>query len=69
MATVVAGLPKTIGTISKFVGGALFPVGLILVILGGADLFTGNWLGAMFIAYIAIASGLLSVQPWLTRLF
>jgi len=94
MATVVAGLPKTIGTISKFVGGALFPVGLILVILGGADLFTGNWLyyvagltnrklntgsfvkssvlsfvgnllGAMFIAYIAIASGLLSVQPWL----
>ncbi|QXE18778.1 formate/nitrite transporter family protein [Clostridium sp. 001] len=30
--------------ISKFVGGAVFPVGLILVVICGAELFTGNCL-------------------------
>lgn len=30
--------------VSKFVGGAVFPVGLILVVICGAELFTGNCL-------------------------
>lgn len=30
------------GTVSKLIGSALFPVGLMLVILCGAELFTGN---------------------------
>jgi formate/nitrite transporter len=30
----------------KFVAGALFPVGLMLVVIGGAELFTGNCLFA-----------------------
>lgn len=30
------------GSLSKFVFGGVFPVGLLLVIVGGADLFTGN---------------------------
>ncbi|WP_347488904.1 formate/nitrite transporter family protein [Desulfoscipio sp. XC116] len=43
MITVVAGLPPDIfGTLAKFIGGALFPIGLIMVIIGGADLFTGD---------------------------
>lgn len=30
------------GSLSKFIFGGVFPVGLLLVIVGGADLFTGN---------------------------
>lgn len=44
MVTVVAGLPETLGTISRFIGGALFPIGLIMIVIGGGDLFTGNCL-------------------------
>jgi len=44
MVTVVAGLPENLGTLSKFIGGALFPVGLIMIVIGGGDLFTGNCL-------------------------
>ncbi|SHJ75369.1 formate/nitrite transporter family protein [Desulfofundulus thermosubterraneus] len=95
MVTVVAGLPQeSFGTLIKFIGGALFPIGLIMVILGGADLFTGdvmyntvgliqgkmgagdlfrnwflayagNFLGAVFVVYLAMASGFLSAEPWL----
>ncbi|SHE93043.1 formate/nitrite transporter [Desulfofundulus australicus DSM 11792] len=96
MVTVVAGLPQeSFGTLTKFIGGALFPIGLILVILGGADLFTGdvmyntvglleskmsvnelwrnwflayagNFLGAIFVVYLAMSSGFLSTEPWLS---
>ncbi len=94
MASVVAGLPKSFGTMTKLVGGALFPVGLMLVVIGGADLFTGNCLylliglvkgrltpgnmcksavlsylgnllGSLFVAYLAIASGIFSTEPWM----
>lgn len=38
-----AAMPVEVwGSLAKFVFGALFPVGLILVIIAGADLFTGN---------------------------
>lgn len=97
MVTVVAGLPKeSFGTLAKFIGGALFPIGLVLVIIGGADLFTGdtfynvvgvaqgkmsvtdtlrnwffayfgNFFGSVFVAYfLAVTTGLLTVDPWLT---
>lgn len=95
MITVIAGLPSSFGTFSKFIGGALFPIGLILVIFFGADLFTGNclyyvaglaqgkmrfrgvlksgllsyvgnFLGAIFIGYLATASGILTTEPWLS---
>lgn len=36
--------------LAKFVAGLVFPVGLIFVILGGAELFTGNIL--IFIGYL-----------------
>ncbi|MCR4431316.1 MAG: formate/nitrite transporter family protein [Tepidanaerobacteraceae bacterium] len=72
----------------KFLGAAVFPVGLMLVVIAGAELFTGNnlmtlalfdkkitvlqllknwflvytgnFLGSVFIAYIVSASGLLT---------
>lgn len=38
-----ATLPAEVwGSLSKFIFGGVFPVGLLLVIVGGADLFTGN---------------------------
>lgn len=33
--------------VSKFLGGAVFPIGLLLVIVAGAELFTGNCLMTM----------------------
>jgi formate/nitrite transporter len=38
-------LPKYLGVgFAKFIGGSVFTVGLMLVVLGGAELFTGNCL-------------------------
>lgn len=34
--------PEVWGSLSKFIFGAVFPVGLVLVLIAGADLFTGN---------------------------
>ena len=40
---VAAGMPlETWGTLQRLVFGGVFPVGLLLVILAGADLFTGD---------------------------
>ncbi|MCP3762759.1 formate/nitrite transporter family protein [Domibacillus sp. A3M-37] len=39
---VIANVPKEWGSFTSFLGAAVFPVGLILVILGGAELVTGN---------------------------
>src|SRR5690625_1682501 len=40
---VTAGLPVDVwGTSSEWVGAALFPLGLILVIIAGGELVTGN---------------------------
>jgi formate/nitrite transporter len=45
--TVVVTRPGLGFGISRLVGGAAFSLGLILVIVGGAELFTGNNLAAM----------------------
>jgi formate/nitrite transporter len=43
MTTVKVGLSTTLGTgFSSFLGGAVFSVGLMLVVIGGSELFTGN---------------------------
>lgn len=39
---VIAGAPKEWGSIAGFIGAAVFPVGLILVLLAGGELLTGN---------------------------
>lgn len=39
---VTAGMPKAWGTFNSFVGAAVFPVGLMLCIIAGAELLTGN---------------------------
>ncbi|GIO42121.1 MULTISPECIES: formate/nitrite transporter family protein [Paenibacillus] len=39
---VIAGAPAEWGGISSFIGAAVFPIGLILVLLAGGELLTGN---------------------------
>ncbi|WP_242144604.1 MULTISPECIES: formate/nitrite transporter family protein [unclassified Bacillus cereus group] len=39
---VIGTMPKALGSFSTFLGAAVFPVGLILVILAGGELVTGN---------------------------
>ncbi|MEF2968237.1 formate/nitrite transporter family protein [Paenibacillus sp. M1] len=39
---VIAGAPKEWGSIANFIGAAVFPIGLILVLLAGGELLTGN---------------------------
>ncbi|MDR0267112.1 formate/nitrite transporter family protein, partial [Paenibacillus sp.] len=39
---VIASAPKEWGSITGFIGASLFPVGLILVLLAGGELLTGN---------------------------
>ncbi|WP_046176183.1 formate/nitrite transporter family protein [Domibacillus indicus] len=39
---IIANLPEQWGSFSSLIGAAVFPVGLMLVILGGAELVTGN---------------------------
>ncbi|MBQ4900108.1 formate/nitrite transporter family protein [Paenibacillus sp. Marseille-P2973] len=39
---VIAGAPKEWGSIASFIGAAVFPIGLILVLLAGGELLTGN---------------------------
>lgn len=39
---VIAGAPAEWGGIASFIGAAVFPVGLILVLLAGGELLTGN---------------------------
>lgn len=39
---VVANLPHEWGTFGSFLGAAVFPLGLILIVVGGGELLTGN---------------------------
>jgi formate/nitrite transporter len=49
---VIAGAPAEWGSIANFIGAAVFPVGLILVLLAGGELLTGNMM-AVPLAFIA----------------
>lgn len=39
---VIAGAPKEWGSFANFIGASVFPIGLILVLLAGGELLTGN---------------------------
>ncbi|MDQ1146092.1 MAG: formate/nitrite transporter family protein [Bacillus sp. (in: firmicutes)] len=49
---VIANLPKEWGTFSSLLGGTVFPVGLMLIIIAGGELLTGNMM-ALPIAVLA----------------
>ena len=49
---VIANLPSDWGTFGTFLGAAVFPLGLILIVLAGGELLTGNMM-AVSIATLA----------------
>ncbi len=49
---VIGDLPKEWGSLANLIGGAVFPVGLILIVLAGAELITGNIM-SVSMAYFA----------------
>lgn len=48
---VIGNLPQQWGSLSNLLGGIVFPLGLILVILAGGELITGNMLSVSIALY------------------
>ncbi|MCP8969575.1 formate/nitrite transporter family protein [Ectobacillus ponti] len=65
---VVANLPKDWGTFGSFLGAAVFPLGLILIIIGGGELLTGNMMAVTMACLTkSISVGRLAVNWfWIT---
>lgn len=49
---VSADVPHEWGSFASFLGAAVFPLGLVLIVIGGAELLTGNMM-AVSIAFLA----------------
>jgi formate transporter len=65
---VIGNLPQEWGSLATFLGAAVFPVGIILVVLAGAELITGNMLSvsmALFAKRITLGH-LLHNWLWVT---
>ena len=61
---VISNAPEEWGSIANFIGAAVFPVGLILVLLGGGELLTGN----MMAVTMARLSRRITTGQWLKNL-
>lgn len=48
---VVAGLPHEWGTLNNLIGGAVFPLGLILVVVAGGELLTSTMMATSIAAF------------------
>jgi formate/nitrite transporter FocA (FNT family) len=48
---VSGNLPKEWGSFGSFLGAAVFPVGLVLVVLAGSELITGNMMSVPMALY------------------
>ena len=61
----VPGIKATDPGLQNFIFGAVFPVGLMLVVIAGAELFTGN----TAVSVPSVLSGRISWVAWLRNLF
>lgn len=61
---VIASAPAEWGSIANFIGAAVFPIGLILVLLAGGELLTGN----MMAVSMARICRRISTGEWLRNL-
>lgn len=74
---VIGDLPKEWGSLSSLIGAAVFPVGLILVVLAGAELITGNMMSvamALFsrkisVKELAVNWGIVTIMNLIGALF
>ncbi|MCM3570337.1 formate/nitrite transporter family protein [Neobacillus mesonae] len=61
---VIANLPKEWGSFSSLIGGAVFPVGLMLIVIAGGELLTGNMMALPMAVFTKRASVLQLVRNW-----
>jgi formate transporter len=64
---VTANLPEEIwGSMSAFIGGAVFPVGLVFVLLAGGELLTGNMMAVAVARFTGKIKTIHIVKNWST---
>lgn len=62
---ITAVIPSEWGTLSTFLGGAVFPIGLVCIVFIGGELVTGNMM-VMFLGYLHKEISLLDVfKNWI----
>ncbi|MDO4908160.1 formate/nitrite transporter family protein [Neisseria sp.] len=57
---VVGGMPHDWGSLAVFIGSAVFPIGLICILIGGGELITGN----MMVLPVAWLAKRISLAQW-----
>ncbi|MDP4162630.1 MAG: formate/nitrite transporter family protein [Bacillota bacterium] len=62
---VTANLPKDWGTFGSFLGAAVFPVGLMLIVIGGGELLTGNMMAVSMALFTGRIAPLQLIINWL----
>lgn len=61
---VIGNLPEEWGSLSSLIGGAVFPIGLMLIIIAGGELLTGNMMALPMAVLAKRASGIQLVRNW-----
>lgn len=61
---VIANVPKEWGSFANFLGAAVFPLGLVLVIIAGGELLTGNMMSMTLAALARTITVRKLVQGW-----
>ncbi|WP_338472456.1 formate/nitrite transporter family protein [Niallia sp. XMNu-256] len=61
---VVAGLPPEWGTLASLLGAAVFPLGLILLIIAGGELLTGNMMAVSIAWFSRKVTTRLLIKNW-----
>lgn len=62
---VIANTPPEWGSFMNFIGAAVFPVGLVLTLIAGGDLLTGNMMAVPLARYTKRISTYLWMRNWL----
>lgn len=61
---IVGGMPESLGGLGSFLGACVFPVGLIIILLAGGELVTGN----MMAVSAALIGRKVKVREWAANL-
>ncbi len=61
---VIGDLPKEWGSLSSLIGASVFPIGLVLVVLAGAELITGNMMSVSMALFSRRISAGALVKNW-----
>jgi formate transporter len=62
---VIADLPNEWGSFSSLLGAAVFPIGLMLIVIAGGELLTGNMMALPMSVLAKRATGLQLAKNWL----